>query len=224
MSFLLLAKRWAGSAAATAAAGEVLRTVDERIPSHRLEHRNQLGDDRLDERPSHRRAPDALLMRPVCSLLRHGEHVPPGRLQRGCSVVSARFQRTRRCITTTGCGSKGHHTTTSWREAMQSRKSILVVPLLMGAIAAPAVATAMPEGNGGYPFTPSYTVAQARQIDMHASTVHKPASPKQDLRSEAAADSSRTPATAVSHTVYNGRDLRTEAATDGTRAPASPPG
>ena len=107
---------------------------------------------------------------------------------------------------------------------MQSRKSILVVPLLMGAIAAPAVATAMPEGNGGYPFTPSYTVAQARQIDMHASTVHKPASPKQDLRSEAAADSSRTPATAVSHTVYNGRDLRTEAATDGTRAPASPPG
>jgi hypothetical protein len=107
---------------------------------------------------------------------------------------------------------------------MQSRKSILAVPLLIGAIAAPAVATAMPQGNGGYPFTPSYTTAQARQMDMHASTVHQPASPKQDLRSEAAADASRAPATAASHTVYDGRDLRTEAAVDRTPAPEPPPG
>jgi len=102
---------------------------------------------------------------------------------------------------------------------MQHRKSILVVPLLMAAIAAPAVAAAMPQGTGGYPFKapgPASIEQQAKQQDMHASTVHKPAAAQQDLRSEAAADSSRAPAA--------GQDLRTEAAADGTRAPEPPPG
>jgi hypothetical protein len=42
------------------AAEEVVRAVDERIPPHRLEHEDALGDDRLDEKPQLRRAPNAL--------------------------------------------------------------------------------------------------------------------------------------------------------------------
>jgi len=47
------------------AADEVIRAVDERIPADRLEHRDDLGDDRLDERPPHLRAPNALSERSV---------------------------------------------------------------------------------------------------------------------------------------------------------------
>ena len=84
------------------AADEVIRAVDERIPAHRLEHRDDLGDDRADEGPPHRRAQNALSERSLCSWLRHGEHDAPGRLQRGCSAPSTRFQRRRASVTPAG--------------------------------------------------------------------------------------------------------------------------
>jgi hypothetical protein len=74
---------------------------------------------------------------------------------------------------------------------------LLIASLSAAAIAAPA-AVAQP--------------ADPAQLDMHASTVTKPASAQQDLRSEAAADPSR-PA---------GKDLRSEAAADPSRAPSNP--
>jgi hypothetical protein len=74
---------------------------------------------------------------------------------------------------------------------------LLIASLSAAAIAAPA-AVAQP--------------TDPAQQDMHASTVTKPASAQQDLRSEAAADPSR-PA---------GKDLRSEAAADPSRAPSNP--
>jgi hypothetical protein len=74
---------------------------------------------------------------------------------------------------------------------------LLIASLSAAALAAPA-AVAQPMGPA--------------QMDMHASTVTKPASAQQDLRSEAAADPSR-PA---------GKDLRSEAAADPSRAPSNP--
>jgi hypothetical protein len=74
---------------------------------------------------------------------------------------------------------------------------LLIASLSAAAIAAPA-AVAQP--------------TDPAQLDMHASTVTKPASAQQDLRSEAAADPSR-PA---------GKDLRSEAAADPSRAPSNP--
>jgi hypothetical protein len=47
------------------AADDVIRAVDERISADRLEHRDELGDDRSDEGPPRRRAPNALWMRSV---------------------------------------------------------------------------------------------------------------------------------------------------------------
>ena len=64
---------------------------------------------------------------------------------------------------------------------MQHRKTLsglIVAPLVIAAIAAPT-ASAVP--------------ADARQLDMYASTVQKAEAAKQDLRSENAADSSRVP-------------------------------
>jgi len=55
----------AGHAFTHRAADEVVRAVDERIPFHRLEHEDALGDDRLDEEPPLRRAPNALSERSV---------------------------------------------------------------------------------------------------------------------------------------------------------------
>jgi hypothetical protein len=74
---------------------------------------------------------------------------------------------------------------------------LLIASLSAAALAAPA-AVAQP--------------MDAAHRDMHASTVTKPASAQQDLRSEAAADPSR-PA---------GKDLRSEAAADPSRAPSNP--
>jgi hypothetical protein len=65
---------------------------------------------------------------------------------------------------------------------MKHRKtlsSLAAAALLVAAIAVP-VASAMP-------------IDDARQKDMHASTVVKPADPFQDRRSEAAADPTRAP-------------------------------
>jgi hypothetical protein len=94
---------------------------------------------------------------------------------------------------------------------MQHRKTLAgVVALVSAAIAAPA-ATAMP-------------IDEARQADMHASTVQKPAAQKQDLRSEAAAEASKTPLNPQTTTPIAQGDLRSEAAADTTRAPETPVG
>jgi hypothetical protein len=74
---------------------------------------------------------------------------------------------------------------------------LLIASLSAAALAAPAAVA--------QPMDPA-------QMNMHASTVTKPASAQQDLRSEAAADPSR-PA---------GKDLRSEAAADPSRAPSNP--
>jgi hypothetical protein len=74
---------------------------------------------------------------------------------------------------------------------------LLIASLSAAALAAPA-AVAQP--------------MDAAHMDMHASTVTKPASAQQDLRSEAAANPSR-PA---------GKDLRSEATADPSRAPSNP--
>jgi hypothetical protein len=95
---------------------------------------------------------------------------------------------------------------------MQHRKtlsSLAVSALLVAAIAAP-VATAMP--------------IDPRQRDMHASTVEKSAAPKQDLRTEAAAEKSRTPVNPQTNAPIAKQDLRTEAAADPSRAPELPAG
>jgi hypothetical protein len=82
---------------------------------------------------------------------------------------------------------------------MQHRKrmsSLAIVPLLAAAIAAPA--------------------ATAQPIDMHGSTVQKPAAAQQDLRSEAATGASSP----VSRQNQDpGQDLRSEASADTSRAP-----
>jgi hypothetical protein len=99
---------------------------------------------------------------------------------------------------------------------MQERKTrsgLVVAALIAAAIGAP-VATAMPavdtykpstaqdlrgEASTEQPGTPvsPQTQTPAAQLDMHASTVQKPAPEKQDLRSEAAADPTRAPAPPV---------------------------
>jgi hypothetical protein len=89
---------------------------------------------------------------------------------------------------------------------MQPRKTLIAAPLVALAIAAPAA-----------PAVPS----DPRQLDMHASTVVKPAAPKQDLRSEATVDA--TPVSPQTHTPVAQQDLRTEAAAD-KPAPEQPVG
>jgi hypothetical protein len=61
--------------------------------------------------------------------------------------------------------------------------------------------------------------ASAQPMDMHASTVHKPAPAKQDLRGEAASGQSSAPINRLS--VPSKVDLRGEAAVDSARAPVS---
>ena len=95
---------------------------------------------------------------------------------------------------------------------MQHRKTLsglIVAPLVIAAIAAPA-APALP--------------ADARQLDMHASTVQKAEAAKQDLRSENAADSSRVPVNPQTSTPAPHQDLRSEAAADKSPVPAPPIG
>jgi hypothetical protein len=82
---------------------------------------------------------------------------------------------------------------------------LLIASLAAAALAAPA-ATAMPADAAGTP-------KDARQADMHASTVTAPKPAIQDLRTEAAADQSR-PLVRSPHLV---QDLRTEAVADQSR-------
>jgi hypothetical protein len=93
---------------------------------------------------------------------------------------------------------------------MSHRKTLsglFVAPLVVAAIAAPAVQAV--------PIDP-------RQLDMYASTVQKPAAPKQDLRSEATVDA--TPVNPQTHAPAAQQDLRTEAATAGSPTPEIPAG
>ena len=90
---------------------------------------------------------------------------------------------------------------------MPHRKTLIAAPLLALAIAAPA-APAMP--------------VDARQLDMHASTVVKPPAAQQDLRSEATVDTrALNPQT---RTAVAQQDLRTEAAAGESPAPEAPVG
>jgi hypothetical protein len=92
---------------------------------------------------------------------------------------------------------------------MSHRKTLsglFVAPLLVAAIAAPT-ASAMP-------------LQEARQADMHASTVVKPEAQTQDLRGEATIDTVVSPQT---HSPVATQDLRGEAAAE-KPAPGTPIG
>ena len=92
---------------------------------------------------------------------------------------------------------------------------LLVVSLLAAAVAAPA-ATAMPSVE----YTSKANAPRKAADDMHASTVHRPAPAKQDLRAEGSIAGSRAAAQAQ----VPGADLRSENAVDPTRAPEPPIG
>ena len=98
---------------------------------------------------------------------------------------------------------------------MQERSKIArlaVAALVAVGVAAPtATAAAMPADNGA---------SRAAQMDMHASTVQKPAAVHQDLRTEA----SIAPSRAAAHARQVKVDLRTENAADPSRAPEPPLG
>jgi hypothetical protein len=83
---------------------------------------------------------------------------------------------------------------------------LAIASLLAAAVCAPTAA-AMPIDNSG------------STTDMHASTVQKPASASQDLRSEAAVPGARAPVSPAEGTKVAKADLRSENPTDPTRAP-----
>ena len=90
-------------------------------------------------------------------------------------------------------------------EVVKHHKSLWTIaaaPLLVAAIAAPS-AVGQPVGE---------------PMDMHASTVHKPAAAQQQLRSEGATSGSRAPVAKPK------QDLRTEGSADTSRAPKTPAG
>ena|SRR5688500_15557349 len=92
-----------------------------------------------------------------------------------------------------------------------------IAALLAAAVAAPA-ASAMPLAEGAY--TSKAFAPSSAQMDMHASTVRRPAAAHQDLRTEA----SIAPSRQAAHASAAKLDLRTENAVDPTRAPAPPIG
>ena len=104
---------------------------------------------------------------------------------------------------------------------MSHRKTLIAAPLVALAIAAPA-APAMPADEPLRPTTAGAVLKDARQLDMHASTVVKPPAAQQDLRSEATVDTpSLSPQT---RTAVAQQDLRTEAAAGESPAPEAPVG
>ena len=91
---------------------------------------------------------------------------------------------------------------------------LVVASLVAVGVAAPAAGAApMPADDGAFKF------AKSAVMDMHASTVHPPAAPLQDLRTE----NSIAPSRAAFHAQPK-LDLRTEAAADPSRAPEPPLG
>jgi len=94
---------------------------------------------------------------------------------------------------------------------------LAIASLLAAAVTAPA-ATAMPVEHGG--FTSKAYAPSSAKSDMHASTVHRPASAYQDLRAEG----SIAPSRAAAKASVIKPDLRTENAADPSRAPQPPVG
>src|SRR5687767_6140830 len=89
---------------------------------------------------------------------------------------------------------------------------LAVAALVAVGVTAPnATAAAMPVDNGA---------SKAAQMDMHASTVSRPAAVHQDLRTEG----SIAPSRAAAHARQVKVDLRTENAADPSRAPEAPLG
>ena len=103
----------------------------------------------------------------------------------------------------------------------KSRKGLFVAPLVMAAIAAP-VASAMPIDEPLRPTTAGAVLKDARQLDMHASTVTKPEAAPQDLRSEATVDA--TPVNPQTHKPAAQQDLRSENAVGNPAMPETPLG
>jgi hypothetical protein len=104
---------------------------------------------------------------------------------------------------------------------MSHRKTLsglFVAPLLVAAIAAPTASAMIDEPLR--PTTAGAVLEDARQLDMHASTVVKPEAQKQDLRGEATIDTVVLPQT---HSPAPAQDLRGEAAAD-KPAPKTPVG
>lgn len=93
---------------------------------------------------------------------------------------------------------------------------LAIASLLAAALTAP-VANAKPIHG---PYTSNGHAPSAAQMDMHASTVEKPASANQDLRTEGSIAPSR--AAADANVVK--QDFRSENAADPSRAPESPVG
>ena len=92
---------------------------------------------------------------------------------------------------------------------------LAIASLLAAAFVAPA-ASAMPIDPTG----PADATADPAQMDMHASTVHRPPAADQDLRAEGSIPASR----AAAHASILKADLRSENAADPTRAPEPPIG
>jgi hypothetical protein len=93
---------------------------------------------------------------------------------------------------------------------------VAIAALLAVAVTAPA-AGAMPIAEAA---DKSAGAPGAALMDMHASTVRRPAAPQQDLRTE----SSIAPSRQAAHASAAKPDLRTENAVDSTRAPEPPIG
>lgn len=94
---------------------------------------------------------------------------------------------------------------------------VAIAALLAATVAAPA-ASAMPLAESSY--TSKAFAPGAAQLDMHASTVQRPAAAHQDLRTEA----SMAPSRQAANVSAAEPDLRTENAVDSTRAPEPPVG
>jgi hypothetical protein len=99
--------------------------------------------------------------------------------------------------------------------------SVAVAALLVAASG--PVASAMPIDGPQHSAQAGAERKDPRQLDMHASTVQK-ATPKDDLRTEAAAEGSSTPVKPQTGTPIAKGDLRSEAAADPSRAPEAPVG
>ena len=94
---------------------------------------------------------------------------------------------------------------------------LAIASLLAVAVTAPTATAAMPVTHHGS--TSEASAPSSAEMDMHASTVHRP-SINQDLRSEGSIASSRAAADAPSVTA----DLRSENTADPSRAPEPPVG
>jgi hypothetical protein len=98
---------------------------------------------------------------------------------------------------------------------------LAIASLLAVAVCAP-MATAKPIDDGGVK-SKAHAPSSAA-MDMHASTVKKPASANQDLRTEASVPGARPPVSELDAAQVTKPDLRSENAADPSRAPEPPVG